>query len=105
MDKINDLAEQHIRESASRLRNIDELMVRARATSKPELAPRTEALLMQIQADRNKLARELEEIQGLPRGEGSEIIKRHEGLNGLLESLGLQVEQVLGAVFERGRRP
>ena len=101
MDKMKDLAEQHILESASRLRHIDELMARARsAPLKEETAIGTEALLRQIESDRNKLARELEEIQRLPRDEGSDIVKRGEGLKGLLESVGLQLEQVLGAIFE-----
>ena len=101
MDKMKDLAEQHILESASHLRHIDELMARARTVPlKEETATRTEALLRQIESDRNKLARELEEIQRLPRGEGSDIVKRGEGLKGLLESVGLQMEQVLGSIFE-----
>jgi protein-disulfide isomerase-like protein with CxxC motif len=104
MDKMKDLAEQHILESASRLRHIDELMAQARtATLKEETATRTEALLRQIESDRNKLARELEEIQRLPLGDGSDVVKRGEGLKGLLESMGLQLEQVLGAIFERDK--
>lgn len=104
MDKMRDLAEQHILESASRLRHIDELMARARsAPLKEEAATRTEALLRQVESDRNKLAQELEEIQRLPRGEGSDIVKRAEGLKGLLESAGLQLEQTLGAIFERDK--
>ena len=104
MDKMKDLAEQHILESASRLRHIDELMARARnAHLEAETATRTEALLRQIESDRNKLARELEEIQRLPRCEGSDIVKRGEGLKGLLESVGLQMEQVLGSIFEGDR--
>ncbi len=104
MDKMKNLAEQHILESASHLRHIDELMTRARtAPLKEGTATRIEALLRQIGADRDKLARELEEIQRLPHGEGSDIVKRGEGLKGLLESVGLQLEQALGAIFERGK--
>lgn len=101
MNKVQDLAEQHILESASRLRHIDELMTRARTVVlKEETATRTEPLLMQIESERNKLARELEELQRLPRGEGSDIVMRAEGLKGLLEAVGLQLEQVLAAVFK-----
>ena len=104
MNKMKDLAEQHILESASRLRHIDELMARARAGHlKGETATQTEALLRQIESDRNKLARELEEIQRLPHGEGSDIVKRGEGLKGLLESVGLQLEQALGAIFQQDK--
>jgi hypothetical protein len=38
MDKMMDLAEQHILESASRLRHIDEMMARARNAKLKELA-------------------------------------------------------------------
>lgn len=104
MDKTKDLVEQHILESASRLRHIDELMARARtAPLKAETANRTETLLRQIESDRNKLAQELEEIQRLPLDEGSDIVKRGEGLKALLESVGLQLEQALGAIFEPGK--
>jgi hypothetical protein len=101
MDKMKDLAEQHILESASRLRHIDELMARARsASSKEATGSQTEAQLRQIESHRNRLALELEDIQHLPRGDGSDIVKRGEGLKGLLESLGLQLEQLLAAIFQ-----
>lgn len=104
MDKMRDLAEQHILESASRLRHIDELIAQARtAPLKEEAATRTKALLRQVESDRNKLAQELEEIQRLPRGEGSDIVKRGEGLKGMLAAVGLQLEQALGAIFEQDK--
>lgn len=64
------------------------------------MATRTETLPRHVEVDRNKLAQELEEIQRLPHGEGSDIVKRGESLNGLLASVGLQLEQALGAIFE-----
>jgi len=83
------------------LRHIDELIAQARTASlKEEVATRTETLLRHVEVDRNKLAQELEETQRLPRGEGSDIVKRGESLNGLLASVGLQLEQALGAIFE-----
>jgi hypothetical protein len=104
MDKMKDLVEQHILESASRLRHIDELMARARsAPLKEPTATQTEARLRKIESDRNRLAQELEEIRRLPRGNGSDIVKRTEGLKGLLESVGLQLEQALGAIFEQDK--
>lgn len=104
MDKMMDLAEQHILESASRLRRIDELMARARSAPLPHArAAQAEALLRKLESDRNGLAQELDDIQRLPRGDGSDIVKRGEGLKGLLESVGLQLEQVLGAIFERDK--
>jgi HPt (histidine-containing phosphotransfer) domain-containing protein len=104
MDNIRDLAEQHILESTSRLRHIDELMARARsASSKEATAGQTEALLRQIDSDRNRLAQELEEIRRLPRDDKSDVVKRAEGLKGMLESIGAQAEQVIAAIFERDK--
>ena len=78
------------------------MMARARTASLQATVPtQTEALLQQIEADRNKLAGELEVIQRLPRGDGSDIVQRGEGLKGMLEAVGLQLEQVLGAVFRQ----
>lgn len=104
MDKMKDLVEQHILQSVSHLRHIDELMAKARtAALTQEAAARAEALLRQTESDRNKLAQELQEIQRLPSGEGSETVKKAEGLRGLLASVGLQLEQALGAIFEQGK--
>ncbi len=101
MTKMKDLAEQHILESASRLRHIDELMEQARTASlKAAMPAQTETLLLQIESDRNKLAGELDALQRMPIAEGSDVVKRSEGLKGLLESVGLQLEQALGAVFQ-----
>jgi len=104
MDKAMELAEQHILEATSRLRHIDEAMARARSV--PLDAARlgdTQRLLEQIEADRNRLAGELEEIRRLPRDAGSDVVARGEGLKGMLEATGRQMEQVLAAIFDRGR--
>jgi hypothetical protein len=98
MDKMTDLVEQHILESESRLRRIDELLARARTV--PHQPPAT-GLLQQIETDRAKLARELDEVRALPRG--AEAVRRGEGVKGMLGSVGLQLEQALGAIFERDK--
>lgn len=104
MDKRIDLVEQHVLESTARLRHIDELMARARTTrSRPETAARTEALLQRIEADRNRLAHELESLRRRPPGEGPDAVVRGEGLKGMLRTVGLELERALGAVFEQGR--
>jgi hypothetical protein len=104
MDSMNDLAEQHILESASRLRHIDAMAARTRiAAAKDEKAAETDALLGQIEQDRDRFAQELQAIRRLPRGEGSDRITRGEGVKGLLESVARQLEQLLMAVLERNR--
>ena len=100
MNTLIDLAEQHIRESESRLRHIDELMARARqAPTSASALSETAALLQQIQADRDRLAHELEELRRMPHTQASERASRGEGLRGVLEKVGLQLEQALTAIF------
>lgn len=104
MDKAMELAEQHILEATSRLRHIDEAMARARSAPLDEARrSQTDLLLQQIEADRNRLAGELEALRRLPRHAGSDILARGEGLKGMLEATGRQMEQVLAAIFDRGR--
>jgi hypothetical protein len=100
MVSMNELAEQHILESESRLRHIDELMDKARQASlaKPE-ATETAALLEQIQRDRDRLAKDLEELRRLPGDDSAYLLQRSEGLKGLLQNVGLQLQRVLSAVF------
>ena len=101
-----DLAEQHILESQSHLRRIDELMVRARGVSlKGAEGDETTERLRKIQLDRDRFAQELDEIRRLPPGEGggSEGLKRGEGLKGVLETVGLELEKTLASMFEQDR--
>ena len=104
MDKAMELAEQHILEATSRLRHIDEAMARARSVPL-DAAKRSETdlLLRQIELDRDRLASELEAIRRLPRDAGSDVVARGEGLKGMLEATGKQMEQVLATIFDRGR--
>lgn len=100
MDKMMDLAEQHILESASRLRHIDALMARAsRERLKDTTVAQAEARFRQIESDRNRLAQALDSLQCSPRVRGPDFVTRAEGLKGLLESVGLQLEQLLAAVL------
>lgn len=101
MNKINDLAEQHILESQARLRHIDELMAKARtAPLNVAVATQAESVLSRFESDRNRLARELHELEQLPHREASEVVKRAEGLKGVLETVGLQLERALGTIFQ-----
>ena len=100
MDEITKLVELHIRESESHLLYIDELMERARvAHAKNPVAPDVEERLAQIKRDRDRLAGELDEMRRQPVHDWPKQAKRGEGLKGVLKAVGLQLEQVLAAVF------
>jgi hypothetical protein len=104
MTKEIDLVEQHILESNSRLRHIDAAMARARSVPMPVVRlGETDLLLKQIEADRNRLAAELEEFKRAPRDAGSDVVARAAGLNGMLKATGRQMEQVLAAIFDKGQ--
>jgi hypothetical protein len=99
-----DLAEQHILQSESHLRHIDELMVRAREVPlKGTASDETAALLARIKLDHDRFTQELDEIRRLPARERSEVLKRAEGLKGVLENVGLELEKTLGAIFDQNR--
>ena len=99
-----DLTEQHILESESHLRHIDELMVRARGVSlKGANGVETTELLRKIQLDRDRFAQELDEIRRLPPGEESEVVQRGDGLKGVLETVGLELEKTLAAMFDQDK--
>jgi hypothetical protein len=96
-----DLTEQHILESESHLRHIDELMTRALGVPvKGTEADHTAALLGQIKRDRDRFALELDEIRRLPPGE-KDVVKRGEGLKGVLETVGLELEKTLASIFDQ----
>ena len=102
MNKIAEMAEQHIRESELHLRHIDELMARARNVPlKGPAATETEALLRKIQLDRDRLAQELDGVRRLSPGDGTDVVQRGETLKGVLETVGVELEKTLAAVFER----
>lgn len=102
MGTLNRLAEQHILESESHLRHIDELMARARQAKAGAPAASTDAgaVLERIKVSRDKLARDLDELRQAHRSDGSHDEERGAEVKGLLASLGLQVEAALRAIVE-----
>ncbi len=60
-------------------------------------------LLRKIQLDRDRFAQELDEIRRHPPGEEGEVVKRGEGLKGVLETAGLELEKTLAAMFEQDK--
>lgn len=102
MNETGKLVEQHIRESQLRLRHIDVLMARARqAQAKVPPTAGLEGLLTRTQQDRDRLAQHLDGMGRQPIDASSpRLVEQGEGLKGALEAAGLQLEQVLAAVFE-----
>ena len=101
MDAITRLAEQHITESQSRLKHIDEMMARAKQSQAQAPMP-TEVVgrLAQIQQDRDKLAKELSEISAQPQKNWQATATRGEGIKRLLTNVGLELEKAVTAIFE-----
>jgi hypothetical protein len=103
MESVDSLAERHILESESHLRHIDELMARASHPSvSASVSTEVQEKLSQIQADRIRLAQELKDLRlGLGTGGGSDAAVRGAGLNSALRAVGLQLEHVITAIFDR----
>lgn len=100
MTRIDHLIEQHIRESESRLRHVDEMMHRAKAAEQAVPAE-VAARLAQIKQRRDQVAQQLVEFRARPAGDAA-VAKQSEGLKGMLETMGLELEKALTAIFGQG---
>jgi Mg2+ and Co2+ transporter CorA len=101
MDEITKLAEQHVRESESHLKHIDELMERARgARAKASPTNEFESLLAQTQQDRDRLVQHLDDIRRQPVAEWPRLVEHGKRLKGVLEAVGLQLERAMTAIFK-----
>ena len=103
MESVDNLAEQHILESESHLRHIDELMARAsQLPASASASSEVQETLRQIEADRARLAQEVKDLRlGLGTHGGSDAAVRGAGLNSALRAVGLQLEHVITAIFDR----
>lgn len=106
MSTLNELVEQHIRESEARLKHIDEMMAQGRnaPTQGADTPNELDALLDRLQSQRDRLAAELEQIRNLPVSAHEDAKTRSQGVKGLLDAIGLQLERVLTAIFEQDKR-
>ncbi len=94
------LVEQHIRESESHLRHIDELSTRARkAASAPATASEVLEQVGNLAQDRHRLAKELADVRDLPVRERATKVQESEGIEHGLEAIGQQLEKLLAAVL------
>lgn len=103
MSRIDQLVEQHIRESESHLRHIDEMLEKARkARERSELG--AEPDLTRIDQDRMRLVQELHGLRNEPKPASEDVAQRSKGLTGMLQSIGLELEKALVAVVDQNRR-
>lgn len=103
MSRIDSLVEQHIRESESHLRHIDEMMEKARlARERNQLG--AEPDLARIEYDRMRLAQELHGLQSQPQPASDELAERSKGIKGMLQSIGSELEKALVAVVDKHGR-
>ena len=102
MSHIDQLVEQHIRESESHLRHIDEMMEKVRkAHERSQLG--AEPDLARIDQNRMRLAQELHGLRNEAKPASDEVAQRSKGLTGLLRSIGSELEKALVAVVDQNR--
>lgn len=98
MSVIDHLVEQHILESQSHLRHIDELMAKARAVrARTTVSSEHEAQLNRLDQDQSRLRGELDALRTAPPPDAAE---RSQGLKGVLQTIGLELEKTLTAIGE-----
>ncbi len=102
MSHIDQLVEQHIRESESHLRHIDEMMEKAREARLRSQLPAPPDLA-KLEHDRMRLAQELHGLRNEPRPASADAAERGKGLKGMLQSVGTELEKVLVAVIDQNR--
>jgi hypothetical protein len=100
MNQVTQLVEQHVLQSASHLRHIDEMMERARAARQTPAG--VETLLDQVKRDRDRLAAELQEIRTQPLGMASDVAERAKAVSGALGTIGSELAKALTAVLDQG---
>lgn len=103
MSHIDQLVEQHFRESESHLRHIDEMMEKARKAREGSGLP-AEPDLVRINQDRMRLAQELHGLRNEPKPASDEMAERSKGLTGMLQAIGSELEKALVAVVDQNRR-
>jgi hypothetical protein len=99
---MTDLVEQHIIESESHLRRIDEMMARAREAQAGIAAPgASDPLLSRIRLDRDRLAGELADLRRRPRpADAPGMREQAAGVQGALHRVGVELEKALTAILD-----
>ena len=101
MKNVDHLVEQHIRQSESHLRHIDELMERMRSkTATGRVPPEVGARLLQLRAERDQVAQEFDECRKQSAVDAPGAIAQAERVKGVLETIGLELEKAITAVLD-----
>lgn len=99
MSAIDHLVEQHILESESHMRHIDELLAKAQAArARSGVAPQQEVLLNRFKQDHDRLARELDALRKSP---APDAVERSKGIKSVLQTIGLELEKTLTAIGDK----
>ena len=99
MSVIDHLVQQHILESESHLRHIDELLSKARtARAGSTVAPQHVAELNRIEQQHSRLSGELDAMRKAPT---ADVAERSKGLKAVLQTVGLELEKTLTAIGDK----
>ena len=102
MSELDRLANQHILESESHLRHIDEMMAKAKeAEAKQQLAADAASALTRLEQEHSRAKQELQSLGGLPRPATADTVARSEGVKGMLQKIGLELEKALTAIGDK----
>lgn len=102
MSELDRLANQHILESQSHLRHIDELLAKARdARTKQLLAGAAADALPRLEQEHDRATQELQALGSLPKPATADTVARSEGVKGVLQKLGLELEKTLTAIGDK----
>ena len=94
MPHIEDLVEQHIKEHESRLKHIDELLLRARKNTDHE-QPESGAELEKLIAQRDELAGQLDKMRLRPGNDWNEKEIELAGPMGIWDAVAQQLEKLV----------
>lgn len=102
MDVLDRLANQHILESESHLRHIDELMAQAQAAQEQQqLSEEAASTLGRLKREHGLAVEEFRQLGSLPKPTTTETVARSEGVKGVLQKIGLELEKALTAIGDR----
>ncbi len=100
MSELDRLADQHFLESQAHLRHIDDLMAKVKqAQAQRPVAPEHARTLARLEQEHGRMTRDLKSFRDLPQPATANTVARGEGIKGVLQTLGLELEKTLAAVI------
>jgi hypothetical protein len=102
MSELDRLANQHILESESHLKYIDELMAKAREAKARQLLQADAAhALSRLEHEHGQARQELQSLGNAPTPATADTVARSEGVKGVLQKIGLELEKALTAIGDK----